>query len=99
MKSTPSCPAWGDAMKRFRLSTLMLLIVIAALGIALVMQHRRAARREAELQARLNGAESKVFMLEQRNLVKQWQTLSESRRRSKRQPVASTEMEKGIDCE
>jgi hypothetical protein len=36
-------------MRRFRLSTLMLLIVIAALGVALVMQHRR----EAELQARL----------------------------------------------
>jgi competence protein ComGF len=36
-------------MKRFRLSTLMLLIVIAALGIALV----RSTRREAELQARL----------------------------------------------
>jgi hypothetical protein len=40
-------------MKRFRLSTLMLLIVIAALSIALVVQHRRAARREAELQARI----------------------------------------------
>ena len=45
-------------MKRFRLSTLMLLIVIAALVVALVVQHRRAGRREAELQgnvARLNG--------------------------------------------
>jgi hypothetical protein len=37
---------------RFRLSTLMLLIVIAALSIALVVQQRRAARREAELQVR-----------------------------------------------
>jgi hypothetical protein len=36
-------------MRRFRLSTLMLLIVIAALGVALVMQRRR----EADLQARL----------------------------------------------
>jgi hypothetical protein len=36
-------------MKRLRLSTLMLLIVIAALCVALVMQHRR----EAALQARL----------------------------------------------
>jgi hypothetical protein len=35
-------------MKRFRLSTLMLLIVIAALGVALVVQQRRATRREAE---------------------------------------------------
>jgi hypothetical protein len=40
-------------MKRFRLSTLMLLIVIAALGVAMVVQQRRAARREAELRARL----------------------------------------------
>jgi hypothetical protein len=40
-------------MKRFRLSTLMLLIVIAALGVALVVQQRRAARHVAELQAQL----------------------------------------------
>jgi hypothetical protein len=44
-------------MKRFRLSTLMLLVVIAALSIAFVVQGRRAARREAELQARLSFAE------------------------------------------
>ena len=31
----------------------MLLIVLAALGIALVVHYRRAARREVELQARL----------------------------------------------
>jgi competence protein ComGF len=40
-------------MKRFRLSTLLLLIVIAALSIALVVQHVQTSRREAELQARL----------------------------------------------
>ena len=40
-------------MKRFRLSTLMLLIVIAALSIALVVRERRAARREAELRAEI----------------------------------------------
>jgi hypothetical protein len=40
-------------MKRFRLSTLMLLIVIAALCITLVVQHNRAAQREAELRAAL----------------------------------------------
>jgi hypothetical protein len=39
-------------MKRFRLGTLMLLIVIAALVVALAVQQQRAARREAELQAR-----------------------------------------------
>jgi hypothetical protein len=40
-------------MKRLRLSTLMLLIVIAALSTALVVQHIRASRREAESQSRL----------------------------------------------
>jgi hypothetical protein len=40
-------------MRRFRLSTLMLLVVIAALCVGLVVEQRRAARREAELQARL----------------------------------------------
>jgi hypothetical protein len=40
-------------MRRFRLSTLMLLIVIAALGTGLVVQHQRAARREAELEKEL----------------------------------------------
>ena len=37
----------------------MLLIVIAALGIAVVVQQRRAARREAELQAQLELANYK----------------------------------------
>ena len=40
-------------MKRFRLSSLMTTIVIAALCICLAVQHQRAARREAALQARL----------------------------------------------
>ena len=39
-------------MKRFRLSTLLLLVVIAALSLALVVQERRAARREADLEFR-----------------------------------------------
>jgi uncharacterized protein HemX len=40
-------------MKRFRLSTLLLLVVIVGLAIALVIQERRATRREAHLQAEL----------------------------------------------
>jgi hypothetical protein len=40
-------------MKRFRLSTLMLLIVIAALSVALLLQQHRASRREAELEGQL----------------------------------------------
>jgi hypothetical protein len=41
-------------MKRFRLSTLMLLIAIIALCGGLAVQHQRALRREAELRARLD---------------------------------------------
>jgi hypothetical protein len=37
-------------MKRFRLSTLLLLVVIAALSFAQVVQARRTAHREAEIQ-------------------------------------------------
>jgi hypothetical protein len=43
-------------MRRFRLSTLMLLVVIAALSVALTVQYHRAARREAELRAKLAEA-------------------------------------------
>ncbi len=45
-------------MKQFRLSTLMLLVVIAALCVALVVQHNRAAQREAELRTALNSHNS-----------------------------------------
>ena len=58
--STPSCRIRDRAMKRFRLSTLMLLIVIAALGVALVLSQMRAARREAQLKARLVEAWPRV---------------------------------------
>jgi hypothetical protein len=47
-------------MRRFRLSTLMLLIVIVALAIALVVRERRAARREAELQAEMAALQSRL---------------------------------------
>jgi hypothetical protein len=40
-------------MKRFRLSTLLLLIVVVALCGALVVRERQVAREEAELKARL----------------------------------------------
>ena len=41
---------------KLRLSTLMLIILIVGLAVALVVQGRRAARREAEFQARLDAA-------------------------------------------
>jgi electron transfer flavoprotein alpha/beta subunit len=50
---TYACPIRGGSMKRFRLSTFMLLIMIVALGIVVVVQQRRAARREVGLQARM----------------------------------------------
>jgi hypothetical protein len=40
-------------MKRYRLSTVMLVVVIASLCFALVVQQNRAARREALLQAEI----------------------------------------------
>jgi hypothetical protein len=46
-----------DTTGRFRLSTLMLLIVIAALSMALIARHRLATRREAELEARFPNSE------------------------------------------
>jgi cell division protein FtsL len=48
-------------MRRFRLGTLMLLIVIAALSIALVVLQQRAARREAELQAQMTKQSLEVI--------------------------------------
>jgi hypothetical protein len=45
---------FGAAMRRIRLGTLLLLVVIASLCFALVAQHRR----EAELQARLAEAQA-----------------------------------------
>ena len=52
----------------------MLLIAITALSTARVVQQQRSARREAELLSRLNGAEGKVLMLKQQNILKKWQS-------------------------
>lgn len=40
-------------MIRCRLSTLLLLVVLAALGLAMVVEYRQAARRMSELGDRL----------------------------------------------
>ena len=40
-------------MKRFRLGTLMLFVIIAALATALTVQQHRASRREAAMQAEI----------------------------------------------
>jgi hypothetical protein len=47
-------------MRRIRLRTFMLLVVIAALSLALMAQRQQAARREAALQARLAEANAVV---------------------------------------
>jgi hypothetical protein len=52
-------------MRRIRLSKLMLLIVIAALCVGLIEQHRRAARRESELKAKLDSRGEAVERLMQ----------------------------------
>lgn len=66
-------------MRRFRLGTLMLLIVIAALSLALVVQHHRSARREAELQARL--AQSWPLFLKQQGEDVQMRRIVEAMQR------------------
>ena len=53
-------------MRRIRLSTLMLLIVIAALCAGLIVQDRRVARRETELKAKLDSRGEAVERLMQR---------------------------------
>ena len=52
-------------MRRIRLSTLMLLIVIAALCAGLIVQDRRSARRETELKAKLDSRGEAVERLSQ----------------------------------
>ena len=64
-------------MKRFRLSTLMLLVVIAALSTALVVQHDRALRRE-------HGLRTKIKELEETDMMIRWHELSEHRLRRHR---------------
>lgn len=57
-------------MRRFRLSTLMLLIVIAALGITVVMQARRLAETESRIRMLKNERDDlydEVLRLEREN--------------------------------
>ena len=75
-------------MKRFRLSTLMLLIVIAAMSTALVVQHDRAVQREVRLRAKIKGLEqsevrlrAKIKGLEQTEISIRWSEMSERRLR------------------
>jgi hypothetical protein len=86
----------GNTMKRFRLRTLMLLIVIVGLSIALAVHQRRATRREAELQARLSDAEKKIFWLEHYKTLEQWHAAAESRHRSKRRPEGDQGVAKAV---
>jgi hypothetical protein len=74
-------------MRRFRLSTLLLLVAIAALGIALVVQQHRAARREAELRAQLTEKDALVdwyraYDMELKERLEYW-----ARRSAGRQPA------------
>ena len=73
-------------MKRFRVSTLMLQIGIDDVRVALVEQQDGPLADEGD-PCRTHQAEGKAFMLEQQNILKKWQTLSENRGQSKRQPA------------
>jgi hypothetical protein len=59
-------------MTRFRLATLMLLVVVAAMAIALIVQDRRAAVREELLRAQL--ARSRMERQIERDLAVERQT-------------------------
>jgi hypothetical protein len=74
-------------MKRFRLSTLMLLIVIVALSVALAVYHRRAAGREAELQAQLAESQADLAILRDVALRLEKELLDQGRR------MATSELE------
>jgi cell division protein FtsL len=58
----------GRCHIRFRISTLMLLIVIAALCVVLLVQHERASRREADLQDQLEETRYRYLLLERSTL-------------------------------
>ena len=49
-------------MKRFRLSTLLLLVALAAMAIALVVRDRRTAIREEHLRAQLAQARMEILL-------------------------------------
>lgn len=58
--SRQSWPLEGREMRRIRLSTLMLLIVVVGLCAALVVRERQAARREADLRRSAASREAKL---------------------------------------
>ncbi len=54
---------------RYRIGTLMLLIVTLSLAAALVVQNRHAAKSEAQLQAQLQAVIQENRLLERRIIV------------------------------
>src|ERR1700753_2404380 len=78
-------------MRRFRLSTLMLVVVIAALSIALVVQHVRSSRHEAELQARL--AQSWPLFLKQQREDTLILQITEAKQRKYREELAKRNLQ------
>jgi hypothetical protein len=69
-------------MKRFRLSTLMLLIVIAALCVALAVQDNQARLHEVHCQHRLAELQAELAQL-QALLAQSRQSEADARRQSK----------------
>jgi hypothetical protein len=70
---------FGEQMKRFRLSTLLLLVVIVAEGIALVMQHRELARLCAELERKEADLDMAREYVHKMNDIKSGQTRAGAR--------------------
>ncbi|SIO14411.1 hypothetical protein SAMN05444166_2683 [Singulisphaera sp. GP187] len=76
-------------MKRVRLSTLLLLVIIVALIMTLAMQGRRAGQREAELDAKIKKLEDYHDMLG-------WHEANEDRIRQHR-PIQGVEGHPAIE--
>ncbi len=72
-------------MKRFHLSTLLLVVVIAALGLAVLEQGLRARRRESELRAEIarlvSDHRAEIARLKQADVAREWETANYHRMR------------------
>jgi hypothetical protein len=76
-------------MKRLRLATLLLLVIIAALIMALVVQDRRAARHEAELNTKIKKLQDIPDMIK-------WHEMNE-RRLNRYRPIQSPQERPAIE--
>jgi hypothetical protein len=95
--STHRHSAYGaSAMKRIRLSTVLLLIVVVALCTALVVRERQVAREEAELKARL-ALSRPLFVKRQAAFEQELRVLDESSLLDRRTRLKALEQVRQVD--